>query len=108
MHQSILFLNGHVNQIASAPIGPLGVGPEREPRARRPAARRHLRHQQGLFTEICTRRLRGLTKLSREEMRLAGYSESAAQIDVCEGVAHLHRCLAPTARLHPALQRYQG
>jgi hypothetical protein len=26
-----------------------------------------------------------LTKLSREEMRLAGYPETASAIDVCEG-----------------------
>jgi len=33
----------------------------------------------------CTRMLGGLSKLSREEMRLAGYPETASAIDVCEG-----------------------
>lgn len=39
-----------------------------------------------LVAEVCTRRLRGLTKLTWEEMRLAGYPDSEAEIDVCAGV----------------------
>jgi len=39
-----------------------------------------------LVVEVCTRRLRGLTKLSRDEMRTAGYPDSAPEIDVCAGV----------------------
>jgi WD domain, G-beta repeat len=39
----------------------------------------------GLLDVACTRMLGGLTKLSREEMRRAGYPETASAIDVCEG-----------------------
>jgi hypothetical protein len=39
-----------------------------------------------LVTEVCTRRLRGFTKLNRDEMRLAGYADSTPEIDVCAGV----------------------
>jgi len=39
-----------------------------------------------LLTEVCTRRLDGLTKFSRDEMRLAGYPDSMPEIDVCAGV----------------------
>jgi len=39
-----------------------------------------------LVVEVCTRRLRGFTKLNRDEMRLAGYSDDAPEIDVCSGI----------------------
>ena len=39
-----------------------------------------------LVVEVCTRRLRGLTMLNRDEMRLAGYPDITPQIDVCAGV----------------------
>jgi WD40 repeat protein len=39
-----------------------------------------------LVIEACTRRLRGFGKLSRNEMRLAGYPDSASEIDVCAGI----------------------
>ena len=39
-----------------------------------------------LVAEACTRRLRGLTKLTRDEMHLAGYLDSMPEIDVCAGV----------------------
>ena len=38
-----------------------------------------------LVAEACLR-LRGLTRLSRDEMRLVGYAEDATEIDVCAGV----------------------
>jgi WD40 repeat protein len=37
----------------------------------------------GLLAESCAR-LAGLTKLTREEMRFAGYPDSTAEIDACE------------------------
>jgi hypothetical protein len=37
----------------------------------------------GLFAQACAR-LAGVTELTREEMRLAGYPESMPQIDVCK------------------------
>jgi WD40 repeat protein len=36
-----------------------------------------------LIDEVCLRRLRGFTVLTRDEMRLAGYSDSTPEIDVC-------------------------
>jgi hypothetical protein len=39
-----------------------------------------------LLAEVCTRRLRGMTKLTRDEMRLAGYADDTPEIDVCAGV----------------------
>jgi WD40 repeat protein len=41
---------------------------------------------EGLINEVCKRRLLGLTTLDRDEMRLAGYSNSAPEIDVCAGL----------------------
>jgi hypothetical protein len=38
-----------------------------------------------VITEVCARRLRGLTKLSRDEMRLAGYPDDMPEIDVAVG-----------------------
>jgi WD40 repeat protein len=39
-----------------------------------------------LIQEVCTRRLRGISTMTRDEMRLAGYPDSAPLIDVCSGV----------------------
>jgi hypothetical protein len=39
-----------------------------------------------MIDEACLRRLRGLTKLTRDEMRLMGYPDSAELIDVCAGI----------------------
>jgi len=36
-----------------------------------------------LIAEACSRRLRGLTTLGRDEMRLAGYPDDMREIDVC-------------------------
>jgi WD40 repeat protein len=41
---------------------------------------------QDLVDEVCKRKLLGLTKLTSDEMRLAGYPESTTEIDVCQGV----------------------
>jgi WD40 repeat protein len=41
----------------------------------------------GLLDEVCRHRLVGLSTMTRDEMRLAGYPDSEAQIDVCAGVA---------------------
>jgi hypothetical protein len=38
-----------------------------------------------LITEACTRQLFGIGKLTREEMRLAGYPDTMPEIDVCVG-----------------------
>jgi hypothetical protein len=39
----------------------------------------------GLLVEACSR-LGGLSKLTRDEMRLAGYADSTPEVDVCAGV----------------------
>jgi hypothetical protein len=39
-----------------------------------------------LVAEVCLRRLRGLTTLMRDEMRLAGYADEVPAIDVCTGI----------------------
>lgn len=47
--------------------------------------RTHTLASKDLLTEICKRRLTGLTKLTRDEMRLAGYSEDTRRSgDVCQ------------------------
>jgi WD40 repeat protein len=38
-----------------------------------------------LGTEVCKRRLLGISKLSRDEMRLAGYPDNTSEIDTCAG-----------------------
>jgi WD40 repeat protein len=40
----------------------------------------------GLLAETCARRLQGISKLSHDDMRLLGYSDSQPEIDVCDGV----------------------
>jgi WD40 repeat protein len=40
----------------------------------------------GLLVETCKHRLAGLSKLSRDDMRLLGYLDDVPEIDVCEGV----------------------
>jgi hypothetical protein len=40
----------------------------------------------GLLVETCARLLAGLSKLSRDDMRLLGYTDATPEIDVCEGV----------------------
>jgi hypothetical protein len=37
-----------------------------------------------LLVETCARRLPGMFKLSRDDMRLFGYSDDQSEIDVCE------------------------
>jgi WD40 repeat protein len=39
-----------------------------------------------LIVEVCKRRLPHLSDLSRDEMRLAGYSDATPEKDVCAGV----------------------
>ena len=39
-----------------------------------------------LVAEACLRRLHGLTTLTRDEMRLAGYTDEVPAIDVCAGI----------------------
>jgi hypothetical protein len=38
-----------------------------------------------LLVETCAHRLLGISKLSRDDMRLLGYPDDQPEIDVCEG-----------------------
>jgi hypothetical protein len=40
----------------------------------------------GLYIEVCTRRLRGFTELNRDEMGLVGYPDRIPNIDPCAGI----------------------
>jgi len=40
----------------------------------------------GLVDEVCLRLLPGITTLTRDEMRFAGYSDNTPVIDVCAGI----------------------
>lgn len=39
-----------------------------------------------LLAEACLQRMRGLTTMTRDEMRLAGYTDDVPAIDVCSGI----------------------
>ena len=39
-----------------------------------------------LIIEVCMRRLRGMTKMTRDDMRLAGYADTLPEIDVADGL----------------------
>lgn len=41
---------------------------------------------ENLIADVCKKVLRGVSTLSRDEMRLAGYADDLAEIDVCQGV----------------------
>jgi hypothetical protein len=41
----------------------------------------------GLLDEVCQHRLFGISTMTRDEMRLAGYPDSEPLIDVCVGIA---------------------
>ena len=41
---------------------------------------------ESLLVETCARRLAGISKLSRDEMRKLGYPDNQPEIDICEGV----------------------
>jgi WD40 repeat protein len=39
-----------------------------------------------LLVETCAHPLLGMSKLSRDDMRLLGYADMTPEIDVCEGI----------------------
>jgi hypothetical protein len=39
-----------------------------------------------LVVEVCTRRLGGMTKLSRKEIGFADFPDTVTEIDVCAGI----------------------
>ena len=87
--QEIAVLRGHQGVVASAAFSPDGsriVTASLDNTARIWDVRVATMSTKDLMNEVCTRRLRGLTTLSRDEMRLAGYADSIPEIDICDGI----------------------
>jgi WD40 repeat protein len=83
--KEITVLRGHESRLYSAAFSPDGsriVTGSADKTARIWDARLFVLSPNDLLVEAC-RRLAGLTKLTREEMRLASYPESTPEIDVC-------------------------
>jgi WD40 repeat protein/energy-coupling factor transporter ATP-binding protein EcfA2 len=84
--KEIAVLRGHDDFVSSAAFSPDGsrivtASDDKTTRVWEP--RVHTMSVRDLITEACVR-LAGVTKLTREEMRLAGYPESMPEIDVCK------------------------
>jgi tetratricopeptide (TPR) repeat protein len=87
--KEIAVLRGHENTVRSAAFSPDGtriVTASGDNTGRIWDAHFATMSTKDLLIEVCTRRLRGLATLRRDEMRLAGYPDSAAEIDVCKGI----------------------
>jgi WD40 repeat protein len=75
--KEIAVLRGHDAPVSSAAFSPDGTRIVTAP------FDKTARSMKDLLAEACTR-LTSLTKLTRDEMRLAGYPDSQPQIDVCK------------------------
>jgi Tol biopolymer transport system component len=87
--KEIAILRGHEAAVGSAAFSPDGkyiVTSSLDKSVRIWDARFATTSMRDLVVEVCMRRLRGLTKLNRDQMRLAGYSDTTPEIDVCAGV----------------------
>jgi hypothetical protein len=87
--KEISILRGHNDSVFSAAFSPDGsriVTASGARTARIWNCRYATMSAKDLVAEVCIRRLRGLTKLTRDEMRLVGYPDSMTQIDVCAGI----------------------
>jgi WD40 repeat protein len=87
--KEIMILRGHerwVNSAAFSPDGSCIVTASDDNTARIWDVHFATMPTKDLLTEVCTRRLRGFGKLSRDEMRLAGYPDSTPEIDACAGI----------------------
>jgi WD40 repeat protein len=83
--KEIAVLRGHENRVYSAAFSPDGtriVTASGDKTARIWNARLQAMSVKGLLAEACAR-LAGLSKLTRDEMRLAGYPDSTPEIEVC-------------------------
>jgi len=84
--KEIAVLRGHDGFVTSAAFSPDGtriVTAAGDKTARIWDSRREMMPAIELLMEMCAR-LPGLTKLTRDEMRLAGYPDSRPEIDVCK------------------------
>jgi WD40 repeat protein len=84
--KEMLVLRGHEAAVTGAAFSPDGtriVTASQDQTARVWDVRFLAMSAENLLVETCARRLGRLSKLSREEMRLAGYPDSAPEIDVC-------------------------
>jgi WD40 repeat protein len=85
-------LLGHKGFVLSAAFSPDGtriVTASEDSTARIWDVRFATMSAQDLVIEVCKRRLRGMTKMTRDEMRLAGYPDTMAEIDVADGANQL-------------------
>jgi WD40 repeat protein len=85
----IKVLRGHEEQVTSGAFSPDGTRistASEDNTARIWDVRVATMSTKALLVEACTRRLPGLSILTRDEMRLAGYSEETPQKDVCAGL----------------------
>src|SRR5262249_512150 len=84
--KEIAVLRGHDSAVSSAAFSPDAsriVTPSQDKTARIWDVQLQTMSLKDLLAEACLH-LAGLTKLTREEMRLAGYPESMPEIDVCK------------------------
>jgi hypothetical protein len=86
--KEITVLRGHEGAVQSAAFSPDGariVTASDDKTARIWDVHFAMMSTNNLVAEACLRRLRGLTTLTRDEMRLAGYTDEVPAIDVCAG-----------------------
>jgi WD40 repeat protein len=87
-HQRVSF-EGHQRDVNSAAFSPDGsriVTASEDGSIKIWDARYAAMSTRDLIADTCARLLHGISKLKRDEMRLAGYPDSVQEIDVCAGV----------------------